>query len=78
MRLFPCFLAISPNVVHYHRFEGLDAIFQGRNMAMVAALSAVTVMNNNAFHIGDTAFGADAIFDLLLHVALGSASSRQY
>lgn len=72
MRLFSCSFTIPPKVVHHHRLEGLEAIFQGGNMALVTGLSAVIVVNNNAFHIGDTALGADAILGLLLHIALGT------
>lgn len=76
-RLFSCFLTIPPKVMHHHRFEGLEAIFQGRDMAMGAGLSAVIVVGNNAFHVGDATFRADAIIYSLLHVALGSTNNRQ-
>ena len=77
-RLFFCFLTIPPKVMHHHRFEGLEAIFQGHDMAMGAGLSAVIVVGNNAFHVGDATFRAAAVVYSVLYVALGSTKIRQY
>lgn len=78
MRLFSCLLTIPPKVLHHHRFEGLEALFQGCDMARVTGLSAVIVVNNYAFHVRDMTLRADSILDSFLYIALGNTKGRQY